>query len=74
VLKKRNRIGENIPLEYLKDCHHYHDFWLNNPEKLEESKILLINGNEETNTSQFIENNFYDEIMEKVFIIIYNNL
>ena len=26
---KRARLGENIPLEYLKDCHHYHDRWLN---------------------------------------------
>tara|TARA_Y100000816_G_C25985735_1_gene514845 strand:- start:134 stop:823 length:690 start_codon:yes stop_codon:yes gene_type:complete len=66
-VKKRNRLGEIIPLEYLKNCHHYHDIWLNNPEKLEEGSILIINGNEETNTSQFIENNFYDKIMEKVF-------
>jgi deoxyadenosine/deoxycytidine kinase len=66
-VKKRNRLGEIIPLEYLKNCHHYHDVWLNNPEKLEEGSVLIINGNEETNTSQFIENNFYDEIMEKVF-------
>ena len=27
---KRAREGEIIPLEYLKNCHHYHDTWLNN--------------------------------------------
>jgi len=26
---KRNRIGENIPIEYLTTCHEYHDNWLN---------------------------------------------
>lgn len=71
-VKKRNRLGEIIPLEYLKDCHHYHDCWLNNPDKIAKKNILLINGNEETNTSQFIENNFYDEIMKKVFNFIRN--
>ena len=71
-VKKRKRSGENIPLQYLKDCHHYHDCWLNNSDKLEEGNILLINGNEETNTSQFIKNNFYDDIMNKVFNFIKN--
>ena len=28
---QRARLGENIPLEYLKECHHYHDRWLNDP-------------------------------------------
>ena len=26
-VKKRNRPGENIPLEYLKTCHQYHEQW-----------------------------------------------
>jgi len=26
---KRNRKGENIPIEYLKRCHEYHENWLN---------------------------------------------
>ena len=64
---KRARPGENIPLDYLKDCHHYHDIWLNNPEIIESGKVLVINGNEETNTSVFIENNYYNILMEKVF-------
>lgn len=64
---KRARIGENIPLEYLKDCHHYHDRWLNDPSKIEKGNVLIIDGNEETNTSVFIENKYYEELMEKVF-------
>ena len=64
---KRSRPGENIPLSYLQDCHYYHDNWLNNPEQIESGNVLIINGNIETNTSLFIQNNYYDELMEKVF-------
>ena len=64
---KRARTGENIPLEYLKDCHYYHDIWLNNPENIESGNVLIIDGNIETNTSLFVENKYYEELMEKVF-------
>ncbi len=64
---KRARLGENIQLEYLKDCHHYHDKWLNDPSKIEKGNVLIIDGNEETNTSVFIENKYYEELMEKVY-------
>ena len=64
---KRARPGENIPLNYLKDCHYYHDIWLYNSGQIESGNVLVINGNEETNTSLFIENKYYDELMEKVF-------
>ena len=70
-VKQRNRQGETIPLEYLKDCHHYHDIWLNNPAKVERGEILVINGNEETNTSLFIENVFYDCITRKIYDLIF---
>ena len=69
-VQKRDRPGENIPLDYLKNCHYYHDIWLNNPETIESGKVLVIDGNEETNTSVFIENKYYDELMEKVFRFI----
>ena len=69
-VKKRNRLGENIPLNYLKECHRYHEIWLNNLEKLESGNILIINGNQETNTSLFIENNYYDDLMKKIFNFI----
>ena len=70
-VKTRARLGETIPLEYLKDCHHYHEVWLNNPLKIEDGSVLVINGNEETNTSQFIENTFYDEVMRKVYDFVF---
>ena len=69
-VKQRGRLGETIPIQYLKDCHHYHDIWLNNQEAIEDGLVLVINGNEETNTSQFIDNNFYDEVTRKVYDFI----
>ena len=70
-VQKRARLGENIPLQYLKDCHYYHDKWLNDPCKIEEGNVLVIDGNEETNTSVFINNKYYEELMEKVFKFMY---
>lgn len=70
-VKSRARLGETIPLQYLKDCHHYHELWLNNPLKIEQGLVLVINGNEETNTSLFIENKFYDEVTRKVYDFVF---
>ena len=69
-VKKRSRPGENIPLEYLQECHKYHDAWLSNIEQLEQGKILTIDGNTDTNTDQFIDNKFYEEIVDKVYKFI----
>ena len=38
---KRNRKGETIPLEYLQNCHKYHEDWLNN----ESLPVLKLDGN-----------------------------
>lgn len=40
-VQKRQRKGENIPLDYLKTCHEYHEKWLceNN------STVLVLDGN-----------------------------
>jgi len=40
----RSRKGENIPLEYLEECHKYHENWMYS---LPESMKLVINGNED---------------------------
>ena len=72
-IKVRNRKGENISVEYLKNCNYYHDSWLNNPQLIEEGKVLVINGNEETNTSLFIKNNYFDNIMDKIYKFMKNN-
>ena len=64
-VKKRNRSGENIPLDYLIDCHKYHESWL------QDKKILVIDGNIDTlQTNETIENTYYDLIMENVFTFI----
>ena len=70
-VRRRNRQGETIPLKYLQDCHHYHDIWLNNPDKVVRGEILIINGNEEANASQFIENGYYDVLMHKLYDFIF---
>jgi deoxyadenosine/deoxycytidine kinase len=40
---KRNREGETIELDYLKNCHKYHEKWINNVNK----PVLVIDGNKE---------------------------
>ena len=69
---KRSRNGESIPLSYLQSCHYYHDIWLYSPDVIEQGNVLVIDGNEETNTSIFIENKYYDNLMEKVFNFMLN--
>jgi len=39
-VKKRNRKGETIQLEYLKTCHEYHEEWINNST----NEILTLDG------------------------------
>ena len=46
-VNKRNRQGENIPLEYLKNCHYYHNEWLNNEDK------IIINGDIDENHNNY---------------------
>ena len=37
--------GENIPIEYLQDCHYYHEIWLSDPKYMEEGNVLVIGSN-----------------------------
>jgi len=66
-IKKRNRYGEeNVPLEYLKKCHIYHESWISN--ELCETFTLNCNTNNE------IHKNFYDNSICKINDWINNNL
>ena len=40
-IKKRNRSGENIPIEYLENCDSYHDSWIH---QLNTFPFVLFNG------------------------------
>jgi len=42
----RNREGESIPLEYLTECHDYHEQWIN---CFPRSNVLVLNGNQDIN-------------------------
>ena len=52
---KRNRIGEDIPLDYIKKCHNYHEEWLK-----ETKNVKTLNGNVERNT----KDSYTDWILE----------
>ena len=58
-VKKRNREGESIPLEYLSKCHDYHENWLEN---LETNK-LIIDANVDTS---FNKNNIRELWVEQI--------
>ena len=83
---KRNRKGENIDNEYLELCHYYHEVWFtccdykNDSKNKTDSKnkidnneeILLINGNIETDTNQFDNNSYYQDIVKKIFDFVFD--
>tara|TARA_Y100000389_G_scaffold157245_1_gene158332 strand:- start:1597 stop:2250 length:654 start_codon:yes stop_codon:yes gene_type:complete len=52
---KRNRTGEDIPLEYIKKCHNYHEDWLK-----QNKNVTILNGNVEKN----VEDLYTDWILE----------
>ena len=58
---KRNRKGEDIPLEYLKLCHNYHENWLNN-----QHNVIKFNGNfdlnEDLDSYSFMINNINSQL------------
>ena len=60
-IKKRNRKGENIPLEYLKKCHDYHETFCND----DKFNVLMLNGDIDINNNDY--NDWVD--MVKNFII-----
>lgn len=59
---KRNRSGENIPLEYLERCGAYHDQWLAG-----ESNILQLDGNLDFENNRMIMETFMEKISNFAF-------
>jgi deoxyadenosine/deoxycytidine kinase len=50
---KRQREGENIPLEYLKNCHNYHENWLNEEKDIQILTLQANDNKEENNRSYY---------------------
>ena len=64
-IAKRNRNGENnIPLSYLKNCHYFHEVWINT--QVNKHNLVTINGNIDTERSIVIDNNYYIDIMDDI--------
>ena len=76
---KRNRAGEDIPLEYLQSCHEYHENWLIDPSKKtdrgvnkNEIDVSVIDGNHEMTDidSPSEKKEYFEPIMQKALAII----
>jgi deoxyadenosine/deoxycytidine kinase len=57
---KRSRQGEEIPLEYLENCHKYHETWLNAKAAAYDTNVLVLDANtdikrEETKLKDWVE-------------------
>jgi len=57
---KRNRTGEDIPLDYIKKCHNYHEEWLK-----EQKNVTTLNGNVERNTNDLFMDWIQEIMMDK---------
>ena len=62
---KRGRQGETIPLEYLQNCHKYHEEWLLN--KNIKSPLLTLDANSDITTNPSI----FDEWLKQINRFIY---
>jgi len=65
-VKNRARIGESIPLEYLQNCHKYHEEWL----KIDKENTLIFNGNMDIDTNTQSGCEIYNSSMEQVYDFI----
>ena len=57
-ITKRNRLGENINIDYLEKCHSYHEEWLN----LDVETILIIDGCKDYTIYKDITNEWIEAI------------
>ena len=67
-VKKRNRDGEVIPVEYLERCNKYHDMWLDN---ISEDKKIIIDGNVDIEENPTIVSSWMTEIHSWVISKVY---
>lgn len=59
---KRARLGETIPIEYLRKCNEYHDNWLNSTDY----DMLLLDGNQDINQTPSVVDEWVNKIEEFV--------
>jgi deoxyadenosine/deoxycytidine kinase len=65
-VKKRNRPGENIPLDYLEKCSEYHNLWL-----LNKNNIVLDGNNKQLNDwIRVIKNRIMEEVCNRMLVSI----
>ena len=67
---KRDRQGEEIPLEYLAQCSEYHDKWIN--DILDKDKLIL-NG-ESDNSNNLYYQNMENDITTYIMTILQHSL
>ena len=65
-INKMYNKGDYYMLYYIQNYHHFYDIWLNTTDMIEKNAVIIIDGNNETNKSLFVENNFYDILMDKI--------
>ena len=65
-IKKMYNNGDYNILYCIQNYHHYYDTWLNTTDMIEKNAVIIIDGNNETNKSLFVENNFYDILIDKI--------
>ncbi|AET72998.1 hypothetical protein PGAG_00109 [Phaeocystis globosa virus 12T] len=65
-INKMYNKGDYYMLYNIQNYHHFYDVWLNTTDMIEKNAVIIINGNNETNKSLFVENNFYDILMNKI--------
>ena len=71
-IDKRGRATDYMSLYYIQTYHYYYDTWLNTTDMIGKKNVVLIDGNDETNKSLFVENNFYDVLMDKIVEFVSN--
>ena len=59
-VKIRSRKGEHIPLEYLENCHNYHENWLNGI--LSSQKMLVLDANYDIKTNPHVLSEWVEKI------------